>query len=472
MKKIVISLFVSLFSIMGFSQSLDISGSLKEINKILIPNSNSKIIKNEPIAEVGELIENKRNISTHRILDKVNSIVKIQVQSRLGKEKIAVGSGSIIREDGLIVTNYHVISNHFADPANNKIVFSVGKSTEEIVANLEAVDLVNDLALIKPIASMKFQSPLEIEKNPLQLGEKIYSLGFPHNWSMTMIDGIYNGYMEKQIIFHYIVSHALSSGMSGGPTFNEDGKLVAINVAATNKLSILIPVISLTQLLGTYTKEQKSYPVQEQYIQKINLIRDNAISRYSDFSNILLEQIVSSEVIEVGKFKLPFKNKLFECWSRNEGKESNNLDKVEMTKRASIMQTERSCSTQDSVFLQETNQIGEIMINTFYYQNNSATSFAMWKTIEKKFNVVALQNESLAKRDSGSCFYNNVTNKNKKLQKMQICISPLKETNKLWKVQVSQIYQDGFNQALILDFMFDGFTEKSINKIIEYVKKI
>ena len=55
---------------------------------------------------------------------------------------------------------------------------------------------------------------------------------------------------------------------------------------------------------------------------------------------------------------------------------------------------------------------------------------------------------------------------------MQICISPLKETNRLWRVQVAQIYQDGFNQAMILDFLFDGFTEKSINKIIGYTKKI
>ena len=106
------------------------------------------------------------------VLNKVNAIVKVQVQNRLGKKKVSVGSGAIIREDGLIVTNYHVISSHFSDPANNKIVYSVGKDLVEIVANLEAVDLVNDLALIKPLAKTEYKNIIEIEKGNLQQGGK------------------------------------------------------------------------------------------------------------------------------------------------------------------------------------------------------------------------------------------------------------------------------------------------------------
>lgn len=468
MKKIIISLLMGMIFASSHAQSLP--ETIKSINNILTPSVQEVVP--EKLPEVGVPVENKSNISTQMVLNKINAIVKVQVQSRLGKEKISVGSGSIIREDGLIVTNYHVISEHFSDPANNKIVFSVGKDPEEIVANLEAVDLVNDLALIKPLNKNEYKDIVEIEKGNLQQGEKIYSLGFPHNWSMTMIDGIFNGYMDKQLTSHYLVSHALSSGMSGGPTFNEQGKLVAINVAATNKLSILIPVTSLSVLLSRYKQEVKAYPSKEQYIQKINLVRDNAISRYADFSEELLSQIVKSDPVEIGKFKLPLRNRLLECWSRKEKAEPGNLDKVEIKQKEELVQIERSCSTQDSIFLQESNNIGQISVNTFYYQNNNTTPFVIWKTLEKKFNVVAIKNENSTETYKGKCFINNITNSGKKLQKMQICISPLKETNRLWRIQIAQIYQDGFNQAMILDFLFDGFTEKSINKIIEYTKKI
>lgn len=468
MKKIIISLLFGILVASSHSQS--IPETIKGINKILTPNKLE--IVPEKDSDIGVPIENRANISAQMVISKSNSIVKVQVQSRLGKEKIAVGSGSIIREDGLIVTNYHVISSHFSDPANNKIVYSVGKNSEEILANLEAVDLVNDLALIKPLSKTEYKNIVELEKGNLQQGQRIYSLGFPHNWSMTMIEGIFNGYMDKQLISHYLVSHALSPGMSGGPTFNEDGKLVAINVAATDKLSILIPATSLSILLSRYKQEVKSYPPKEQYTLKINLIRNNAISRYEDFSEFLLTQIIKSDSVEIGKFKLPLRNKLFECWSRKEKPEPSNLDRVEIKQKEELVQVERSCSTQDNIFLQENNDIGRISVNTYYYQNNNTTPFVIWKTLEKKFNVVALKNENLTNMFKGQCFIKNVTNKGGKLQKMQICVSPFKETNRLWKVQVAQIYQDGFSQAMILDFLFDGFTEKSINKIIGYTKKI
>jgi serine protease Do len=468
MKKIIISLLLGMLFASSHAQS--IPETIKGINNILTPSA--PVVVPEKLPDLGTPVENKTNISSHMVLSKINAIVKVQVQSRLGKEKIAVGSGSIIREDGLIVTNYHVISSHFSDPANNKIVYSVGKNSEEIVANLEAVDLVNDLALIKPLNKVEYKDIVELEKGNLQQGEKIYSLGFPHNWSMTMIEGIFNGYMDKQLTSHYLVSHALSSGMSGGPTFNEEGKLVAINVAATNKLSILIPATSLSVLLSRYKQEVKAYPSKEQYIPKIDLIRDNAISRYADFSEELLTQIIKSDSLEIGKFKLPLRNKLFECWSRREKPESSNLDKVEIKQKEDLLQIERTCSTQDNIFLQESNTIGQISVNTYYYQNNNSTPFVMWKTLEKKFNVVAIKNENTTDAFKGTCFINNITNSGKKLQKMQICISPLKETNRLWRVQIAQIYQDGFNQAMILDFLFDGFTEKSIKKIIGYTKKI
>ena len=147
-------------------------------------------------------------------------------------------------------------------------------------------------------------------------------------------------------------------------------------------------------------------------------------------------------------------------------------EEAEIKQKEELVQIERRCSTQDNIFLQEGNTIGQISVNTYYYQNNNTTPFVIWKTLEKKFNVVAIKNENLTSIFKGQCFIKNVTNTGSKLQKMQICISPLKETNRLWRVQVAQIYQDGFNQAMILDFLFDGFTEKSINKIIGYTKKI
>lgn len=455
------------------------NNKLQEINRLLqqsqesnkqIPASSKEKIEKEN-KEVQPL-EEKNTPIAKKILQQTNSIVRIQVQSKLGKEKISVGSGAFLTSDGLMLTNYHVISSHFIDPLNTVVIFSIGKSLDEYEAQLESVDLVNDLALIRPVKNIEAK-PLTIGTNELQRGDKLYSVGFPHNWSMTMIDGIYNGFMEKQIVPHYLVSQALSSGMSGGPTFSEDGKLVAINVAATSKLSILIPVKSALELLKNYSTEQPTED-KNKYIQKINNIREKAIQRYSLFSDQLLDKVINSKNINIGSFSLPFKNSLFECWSKQSNSQYQvNLDRIKIIPKKELVQTQRSCSTQDNIFLQDSNTISQILFNTYHYEQPVDTNpLVLWKTIEKKFNLIALGNDYSIKAYLGKCFYKNVTNKKKYLQKMQICIAPLKETNKLWQVQISQILYDNLNQAVIVDSSFDGFTEKSINKIISHMKSI
>lgn len=480
LKILVATFLVSLISNFAFAQTNQpISNRIQEINKILqqsqesikqISNINKEKIEKEN-REVQPL-EEKNTPIAKKILQQTNSIVRIQVQSKLGKEKFSMGSGAFLTLDGLIVTNYHVISSHFTDPLNTTVIFNIGKSYEEYEAQLESVDLVNDLALIRPVKSIEAK-PITIGFDELQRGDKLYSVGFPHNWSMTMIDGIYNGYMEKQIVPHYLVSQALSSGMSGGPTFSEDGKLVAINVAATNKLSILIPVQSALQLINNYSKEQLSED-KKSYIQKVKSIREKAIQRYSVFSEKLLGEVIKSQPIKIGAFSLPFKNSLFECWSKQSNADSQvNLDIIKIMPKKELIQTQRSCSTQDNIFLQDNNTISQILFNTYHYEQPLGTNpLVLWKTIEKKFNLIALGNEYSIKAYSGVCFYKNVTNQKNNLQKMQICLAPLKETNKLWQVQISQILYDNLNQAIIVDSFFDGFTEKSINQIISHMKKI
>lgn len=444
--------------------------SVQQINNVLKENQAASA----PLMEELPSLEDIHTPIAKKILSQSNSIVKVQVQNKTGKEKTSVGSGSIITPDGLIVTNYHVISSHFLDPATTHIVFNIGKDSVDHEAQLEAVDLVDDLAFIRPLEPLKAK-PIILDNKELPVGERVYSVGFPHNWSMTMIDGFYNGYMLKELIPHYLVSHSLSSGMSGGPTFGENGKLVAVNVAATNKLSILIPVASVFRFLQDYSQEQASLAKASGYNEKIKLIRQMALNRYDKFSDTLLQHVLASDNVSIGKFSLPLSNPLYECWSKqSQGSDMTSLDHINIFSKEKLIQTQRNCSTQDTVFLQEDNDIAQITMNAYHYEqpNIKANSLILWKTIEKKFNLISFQNELIAKSMEGTCFYKDVTNQRGKLQKIQICISPLRETSKLWHLQIQQIFFDENSQGLILNSAFDGFSEKNINIILNYMKKI
>ena len=63
-------------------------------------------------------------------------------------------------------------------------------------------------------------------------GERIYSLGNPLDIGFAVIEGTYNGLVERSFYPTIFFAGSLNPGVSGGPTLDQQGRVIGINVAA------------------------------------------------------------------------------------------------------------------------------------------------------------------------------------------------------------------------------------------------
>jgi len=134
---------------------------------------------------------------------------------------ISQGSGFIVRKDGAIVTNYHVISN-----AGN-IKIKAGSKVLR-VEGLLYIDKENDIVILKAKAK---ELPIvklgDIDKT--EVGENVYVISSPLGLENTISEGILSGKREidpKSKILQ--ITAAISEGSSGSPVFNKNGEVIGI----------------------------------------------------------------------------------------------------------------------------------------------------------------------------------------------------------------------------------------------------
>ena len=185
---------------------------------------------------------------------KENSGTVVVVVSVDGKGRpIGQGSGFIVREDGAVVTNYHVISM----AADIKI--KLGMKVLDVEGVLHA-DPENDLAIVK--MEGKGYPKVKIgDADKLRVGEKIYVIGSPQGLENTISEGILSGIREVDREHKILQMTApISPGSSGGPLFNSNGEVVGVAtflIAETQNLNFAMPI---NLVLAALTKKELVSP--------------------------------------------------------------------------------------------------------------------------------------------------------------------------------------------------------------------
>ncbi|MCF2906504.1 trypsin-like peptidase domain-containing protein [Octadecabacter sp. CECT 8868] len=138
-----------------------------------------------------------------------------------------VGSGFIISDDGLIVTNHHVIDG----AAQVTIKMADG---EEYDATIIGSDPLTDIALLD-IEGDDFPTVSFGSSDELRVGEEVIAVGSPFGLGGTVTSGIISA-KSRNInagpFDDYIQTDAaINRGNSGGPLFNMDGEVVGVNTA-------------------------------------------------------------------------------------------------------------------------------------------------------------------------------------------------------------------------------------------------
>jgi S1-C subfamily serine protease len=148
-----------------------------------------------------------------------------EVKSKIpnGVTVISGGSGFLIDPKGFIITNAHVIKGTAA-----VVVDSKGR---EYNASIVHIDTKKDLAILKindedfsPLKSL----PYSIGKSNADLGDEIFTLGYPRN---DIVYGV--GYLASKTGFNgdslsYQIQISANPGNSGGPVLNNNGEVIGV----------------------------------------------------------------------------------------------------------------------------------------------------------------------------------------------------------------------------------------------------
>ncbi|MFA6005983.1 MAG: trypsin-like peptidase domain-containing protein [Patescibacteria group bacterium] len=172
-----------------------------------------------------------------------------------------IGSGFIVSEDGLIITNKHVVSD---TTATYKVITQENKTYPAVQVFR---DPLNDLAIIKVDARGLLPLPLG-DSDKLQLGQLAIAFGTPlGEFRNTVTQGIVSG-LGRGITagspFEGSVERldnviqtdaAISPGNSGGPLVSSAGQVIGINTAVSQEgqnIGFAIPVNVIKELINNY----------------------------------------------------------------------------------------------------------------------------------------------------------------------------------------------------------------------------
>ncbi|XP_026525120.1 serine protease HTRA1 [Notechis scutatus] len=248
------------------------------------------------------------------------AVVHIELFRRLPFTKrevpAASGSGFIVSEDGLIVTNAHVVTN------KNRVKVEL-KNGVTYDAKIKDIDEKADIALIKIDTQRKLPVLLLGRSAELRPGEFVVAIGSPFSLQNTVTTGIVSttqrGGKElglRNSDMDYIQTDAIINyGNSGGPLVNLDGEVIGINtLKVTAGISFAIPSDKIKKFLTeSHDRQSKGKTVtKKKYIgiRMMSLSQGKAKElkeRYEDFPDVnsgaYIIEVIPDTPAEIGGLK-------------------------------------------------------------------------------------------------------------------------------------------------------------------------
>jgi len=254
----------------------------------------------------------------------------LQIRTLLKNQdsQASVGSGFLVSDDGHVLTNYHVVSQFALEPESYRLRYA---TTDGQGGALELLDFDarRDLALLRAVddgkgVGLKGRGALAFrpQNQPLAKGERIYSMGNPHDVAFAVVEGNYNGLVERSFDPLIYYAGGINPGMSGGPVLDEDGRVVGVNVSTmlfAQQVSFLVPGEFAESLV------KRSLGAKPIHAAAWGRLRDQ-LTRYQDE---LVTRFLSQpwESANNKRYRLPVPRQDFmRCWGRSTAADAKGLD--------------------------------------------------------------------------------------------------------------------------------------------------
>jgi len=380
--------------------------------------------------------------------DNKAGILQIRIIDITSGSKSAIGSGFVVNETGLIATNYHVVQMAASKPEQYRIEYLSASGTSNSLILVD-VDVINDLALVQATGQITPVLPLAAAEPPI--GVPVYALGNPLDLGMTVVPGTYNGINRTSYHPRVHFTGSLNSGMSGGPTLNQVGEVVGINVStAGNQVSFLVPVTALQQLIAEHQLRGQGVKNIRQRIGQ-QLIADQQ-KKFAQLLALDWPTIALGEALVVNELS-PF----FRCW----GGSNSSSDK------AQLLNADRTCRSEDNIYLNAKFNSGVIEHQFFWLEADKLNQLQFYAYYQRLFSDFAPGNKAREKDvsdyqcDSEFVAVNNVEAQPERKTKAVFCARAYKDYPQLYDVLFLQGTVDDSRAAFISHFTLAGVSREN-----------
>jgi S1-C subfamily serine protease len=292
------------------------------------------------------------------------SLLQVRTLVAAAGRQSSIGSGFLIGADGLAITNYHVVSQYALEPKTYRLEFKRTDGTEGAL-ELLAIDIANDLAVVRvdgtDLPHLAFD-PRAVD-GELPRGERAYAMGNPLDLGFTIVEGTWNGLVERSYNERVHFTGAINPGMSGGPAVDASGRVVGVNVAKRldgELVSFLVPARKAAALLE---RARSGTPIGLATVREE--IDHQLLAWQAGFYGTLLAKGWRSTTF--GPYRAPESEApWFNCWAQTN---------AEKTPKPRAQVDGSTCSTPSALFVAEDIQSGSAQFSHNYVRSADLNSF-------------------------------------------------------------------------------------------------
>lgn len=378
-------------------------------------------------------------------------VVQVRVLEKGSGSKSVIGSGFFVSAEGHVITNYHVVSQLVFQPADFKVEL-LDSQNKSVAATVLDVDVVHDLALLKAEAP----PPSHFDLEPIQpvKGARLYSLGNPHDVGFSILEGTYNGIIAESFYEKVHFSGSLNGGVSGGPTLDDKGRVVGINVSSYgDQLSFLVPVKFARELFDRAGGEQ---PKEQVLLERV---REDLTANQDRVSKLLLD--AKPPATRLGAWELPGRwlPQLREWADRSKDDEP----------QRRYRWTSYGARSEDSVYLSRGDYTGTVALTHMHFAPDGASRVQLFRQAGQTFfrkDTLSLADEPEPSPATTRWKCRDAVLKDHGTRlKAIMCLRAYKQLGGLYEALVRYLALDEAEQTVVGELTLTGFSAQNVEAI-------